>query len=265
MTEAAPPFLLGALAGAAVALVLSALLGRRRRRAPLSDEELRAERAELTSRITHELKNPLMSIKGLATTGMRLYDSMSDEERLEFFRLIDSEAARMKSLAEATSTALRIDAGTLTYDVRSEDLAALVEEVAWRTPAGEHAMVVEAEEGLRAQVDRVRFAEMLSNLVGNAVKYSPPDAPIEVRAYRSPDGKAVVEVADRGPGIPPEQREAVFEKYCRWRPAGYEETPGAGLGLFICRAHAEAQLGRIEIEDEPERGTMLRVTLPAGE
>ncbi len=221
------------------------------------------DRAELASRIAHELKNPLMSIKGLAATGSRLYPSMSDEERLEFFRLIDEEAGRMKTLAEATSTALKIDAGSLTYDMRPEDLSRLVGEVAWRTPVGEHAMVVEAEEGLTAPVDRLRFSEALSNIIDNAVKYSPPDAPIEVRAYRSPDGDAVVEVADRGPGIPPEHREEVFARYARWRPPGYEETSGAGLGLYISRAHVLAHGGRLDIEDEPDGGTMLRIKLPA--
>lgn len=222
------------------------------------------DRAELASSISHELRNPLMSVKGLAATGARLYDSMSDEERREFFRLIDAEATRMKTLLEATSTALKIDAGSLRYDLRDEDLSKLVQEVAWRTPVGEHAMVVEAQDGLTAVVDRGRFAEALANLIDNAVKYSPPDAPIEVRAYRSPDGEAVVEVVDRGPGIPPEQREAIFRRYCRWRPAGYEETPGAGLGLFIARAHVQAQEGRLDVEDEPDRGTMLRITLSLG-
>jgi len=101
-------------------------------------------------------------------------------------------------------------------------------------------------------------------LLDNASKFSPPDAPIEVRAYRSPDGDAVVEVADRGPGIPVEHREDVFGEFTEWRPPGYEETPGAGLGLFICRAHLKAMAGRIDIEDERDRGTMLRVTLPGG-
>lgn len=223
-----------------------------------------AQRAELMSHIAHELKNPLMSIKGLSATGARLYDSMSDEERLEFFRLVDAEATRMKSVLEATSTALQIDAGTLGYTVRDEDVGKLAEEVAWGCEIGDHAMVVEAEKGLVAKIDRIRYAETLANLIDNAAKFSPPDAPIEVRAYRGATGDVVVEVADRGPGIPSEQREAVFERYSHWRPAGYEETPGAGLGLFIARAHVLAQSGRLDIEDEPERGTMLRVTLPGG-
>ncbi len=260
-------FLLGAavgIAASAVVVLTRALVTRGRRTASPSEADRRVERAELSSMIAHELKNPLMSIKGLATTATRLYGSMSEEERLEFFKLIDSEASRMKLITDETSTALKIDAGVLVYDIRPEDLGKLVEKAAWDAPIGEHAIVVEAEENLKVAVDRARVSEIVAHLVDNAVKFSPPDSPIEVRAYRGADGDAVLEVADRGSGIAPERREAVFQKYSRHRPPGYEETPGAGLGLFICRAHARAHGGRIDVVDEPERGTMLRVILPGG-
>lgn len=262
MSDSVGTFLLGAGAGILASAV--AVLGwmRLRRRGARSSDSGR--RADLAAKIAHELKNPIMSIKGLASTGNRLYESMSDEERVEFFRLIHAEATRLKVIADETSTALKIEVGRLTYDLRPEDLGKLVQEVAWRTPVGEHAMVVEVEDDLTVPLDRTRFAEVLTNLIDNASKFSPPDAPIEVRAYRGPDGGAVVEVADRGPGIPPEQREAVFERFSAWRPAGYEETPGAGLGLYISRAHLKAHGGRIDIEEQPEMGTMLRVTLAGG-
>lgn len=222
-----------------------------------------AERAETASKMAHELKNPLMSIKGLAGTGVRLYDSMSEEERREFFTLIDEEAGRLKTIAEQMATAMKIDAGRLTYDLREEDLGALVEEVAWDAPHGEHPMIVETEPDVMVRVDRAHFDEAITSLIDNASKFSPPDAPIEVRAFRDEDGDAIVEVADRGPGIPLEQRREVFRKFAAWRPAGYEETPGAGLGLFIARAHVLEHGGQIEADDRDGGGTMLRVTLPA--
>ena len=260
-------FLLGLSVGIAVvaiALIARAQTSRKGRTASLSEADRRVERAELGSMIAHELKNPLMSIKGLATTATRLYPSMSDEERLEFFELIDAEASRMKLVTDETSTALKIDAGALVYDIRPEDFGKVVENAAWGAPIGGHAIVVEAEEDLTVPVDLIRVAEIVAHLVDNAVKFSPPDSPIEVRAYRGESGEAVLEVADRGPGIAADKRDAVFARYARWRPPGYEETPGAGLGLFICRAHARAHGGRIDVVDEPERGTMLRVVLPGG-
>ncbi len=256
--------LLVALAG--IALIAFAIAGRSLL-AVVAEEARRdpdaaSERAQLASMIAHELKNPLMAIKGLATTGSRLYESMSDEERLEFFKLIDAECSRLQLIAEETSTALKIDAGRVTYDIRPESLARLVEEAVWGFPHGEHPVLVEADAELAVPCDRTRIMEVLGGLLDNAAKFSPPDAPIEVRAFRGPDGAAVVEVADRGPGIPPQERERVFEKFSRWRPAGYEETPGAGLGLFICRAHLKAHGGWIDIDGDTERGTILRFTLP---
>jgi two-component system sensor histidine kinase KdpD len=220
------------------------------------------ERAETASKIAHELKNPLASIKGLASTGVKLFDSMSDEERLEFFRLIDEEASRLKLTIEQSAMALRIEAGSVSYDLRPTDVGALVEELAWRSPHGEHPMVVETEPGLEVPLDRLRFAEVIENLLDNAAKFSPPDAPIEVRVVRGEDGSAIVEVSDRGPGIAPEHRSAVFERFSAWRPSGYEETPGSGLGLFIARAHVLGHGGRMVLEDRDEGGTMQRVVLP---
>ncbi|MDP9242863.1 MAG: HAMP domain-containing histidine kinase [Actinomycetota bacterium] len=226
-------------------------------------EEARA-RSELTSMIAHELKNPLMSIKGLAATGSRLYDSMTDEERKDFFRLIDVESSRLKLIVDEISTALKIDAGQLAYAIRPEALGRLVEETAWRFSAGDHPLRVETDEELTVPIDRGRMEETLTNLLDNAAKFSAPDAPIVVRAFRTTDGSATVEVLDRGPGIPSEQRSEVFRKFNRYRPPGYEEVPGAGLGLFISAAHIKAHGGRIDIEDGSGQGTMLRLTVPSG-
>jgi two-component system sensor histidine kinase KdpD len=232
-------------------------------REPNSDEEEQRERAELTSMIAHELKNPLMSIKGLAATGTRLYESMTDEERKDFFRLIDSESTRLKLVMDELSTALRIDAGALSYDIRPEPLGPIVEETVWRFAAGDHPMQVETDPNVVAAIDRIRFEEILTNLLDNAAKFSPPDAPIRVRAIRD-DEAACVEVIDVGPGIPPEQRTTIFAKFSRNRPPGYEDVSGAGLGLFISAAHVKALGGRIDIEEGPEHGTMLRLTVPLG-
>jgi len=223
--------------------------------------EVQSGRAEIASMISHELKNPIMSIKGLASTASRMYASMSDEERLEFFALIDDEAGRLKALVEETATALKLDAGTLAYSFDRADVGELVRETAWRGPHGDHPLMVEIEPGMTISCDRLRLAEVIEHLLDNAAKFSPPAEPIEVRAYRT-DGAAVIEVRDHGPGIPAEHREEVFRKFARYRPQGYEELPGSGLGLYICRAHVTAHGGRITVEEAPGRGTMLRVTLP---
>ena len=203
-----------------------------------------------------------MSIKGLASTGLRLFDQMSEDERRDFFRLIDEEAGRVRTIVDQAAEALSIDADRLVYDLRLEDLGPLVEEAAWDAPYGAHPMTVDSEPRVLARVDRAYLASAVRNVVDNAAKFSPPDAPIDVLVRRD-DDEAVVEVADRGPGIPLDRVEDVFRRFTRWRPAGYEETPGAGLGLFLAKAHVHAQRGTVEVLDRDDGGTILRISLPA--
>jgi len=222
------------------------------------------ERAETASKLSHELKNPLLAIKGLASTGARMFDQLEDEERREFFELIDEEAGRLKRVVEQSATAMKVDVDRIVYDLREEDLGTLVEQVAWAAPHGEHPMTVRSDPGISVRADRRYLSEAIEGLIDNAAKFSPPDAPIDVTVGRS-DTVARVEVADRGPGIPPERAERVFERFGVWRPAGYEETPGAGLGLFLARAHLRAHDGRVDVADRDDGGTILRITLPASE
>jgi signal transduction histidine kinase len=250
-----------ALGGLAVVVAVAggawAAAGRRRDVDPL------VERAETASKLSHELKNPLMAIKGLASTGARMFDQMEDEERREFFQLIDEESGRLKRVIEQSATAMKVDADQLVYDLREERLGALVERVVWEVPHGEHPFTVEADSQLTVLGDRKYLSEAIANVIENACKFSPPDAPIEVTVRRDDDEAAVVEIADRGPGVPPERVVSVFERFANWRPAGYEETPGAGLGLFLARAHVLAHGGRMFISDRDDGGTILRITLPA--
>jgi signal transduction histidine kinase len=211
--------------------------------------------------IAHELRGPVTTVKGLATTGARHYDSLGDPEKQEFFELIDQESRRLLHIVDETSAALKIDAGTITYDIRPEDLGVVLADAVRRAELGEHDVRVDAEPGVRFPLDRLRLAETLTQLLENAAHYSPAGQTIEMRARR--DGASVViEVVDRGPGIAPEHRQRAFEKFAQFRPAGYEEVPGTGLGLFICRSHVVAHGGDISVEDPPGGGTMLRISLP---
>jgi signal transduction histidine kinase len=255
--EGSRTLVIAALSTLGLAVALAALASGRRRPA---DDAL-DERAETASRIAHELRGPLMSIKGLASTAVRLFDEMSEDERRDFFGLIDEEASRLGRITEHSAQALAVDAGRVVYDLHEDDLGALVEEAAWAAPHRGHPMTVDVEAGVRCRVDRKHLAAVVASLVDNAAKYSPPDAPVDV-IVRGDEEVAVLEVADRGPGIPADRQEDVFERFARWRPAGYEETPGAGLGLFLARAHVLAHDGTIEVVDRDDGGSILRITLP---
>ena len=128
--------------------------------------------------------------------------------------------------------------------------------------------MLEVDPGLTVRCDRERVVEVVRELLDNAAKYSPAEEPIEVRAYRAQGGVAVVDVEDRGPGLPPEAGDRIFERFVRSRPRGYEQVAGAGLGLFISRAHVAAQGGRLWLEPARSEdgstpgGTIARFTLP---
>jgi signal transduction histidine kinase len=235
----------------------------RMRRASDRADRITGGRAEIASMIAHELRGPVTTVKGLATTGARHYDSLGDTERREFFELIDQESRRLLHIVDETSVAMKIDAATLVYDIRPEDLSVVLAAAVGEADAGDHPVTVESEDDLRVPIDRLRFTETLVQLVENAAHFSPPAEPILVRAGRG-GGGVVIEICDGGPGIAPEHRDRAFEKFAQFRPRGYEEVPGTGLGLFICRAHVEAQGGTISVGDAPEGGTMLRITLPDG-
>jgi two-component system sensor histidine kinase KdpD len=108
-------------------------------------------------------------------------------------------------------------------------------------------------------LDDVLIEQVLINLLENAIKYTPPDTPIEITATASPD-MIEVEVDDRGPGVPEAEREHVFEKFYRLKREG--SSGGAGLGLAICRGLIEAHGGRMWVEDRAGGGARFRFTLP---
>ena len=237
----------------------------RMRRASDRADRIVEGRSEIASMIAHEVRGPVTTIRGIAATAATHYEGLDDEERREFFELIEQESRRLLTTVDQTSLALKIDARSLTYEMSPIELAPAVRagvEAAEVDPT-QHAIHVLAQEDVILVADRARLRELVRQLVDNAAKFSPAGAPITVRAVA--EGKAaVVEVMDEGPGVPAEQREAVFERFGRWRPRGYEEQPGNGLGLFICRGLAAEHQGDISVEDGPGGGTMLRVRLPLG-
>jgi len=218
-------------------------------------------RAELVSKLTHEIRGPVSTIRGLAGTTLTHYDRLSDDERREFLRLIRREADRLERAVEQVALALRLDAGALPFDIRLQDLGAIVREASQTAETGDHPLEVAAADRVEAPVDGTLIASVIHQLIDNAVTFSPPDSPITVR-LRKDGNDVLIEVADRGPGIPPEEREIVFERFADWRPADYEDRPGTGLGLFISRAVAREHGGEASISDGPAGGTMLTVRLP---
>jgi signal transduction histidine kinase len=250
----------------AVALALLAFLAPQRaeasraRRTSDRAQEVMGGRAEIAAMISHEVRGPVSTIRGLASTALIHYDRLNDAERRELLDLIQLESGRLLATVTQASTALKVDAATIRYDIRPNDLASTVREGVGAADPGGHPLTVDVAEG-EVAMDRRWIAEAVRQLVDNAAKYSPADDPIRVTA-RIDDEGATIDVIDTGPGIPAERRDEVFDKYPSWRPDGYEQQPGSGLGLFLVRGVVHAHDGDVRIVDAPGGGTMLRVRIP---
>ncbi len=237
----------------------------RARRATDQAQQVMGGRAEIAAMIAHEVRGPVTTIRGLAGTALAHYDRLGDPERREFLDLIEQESRRLLATVTQASTALKVDASSVNYDIRPQDLAATVREGIALAEVGEHEVSVDVPSGVETPLDRRWVAEVVRQLVDNAAKFSPPTTSISV-GVRADDGWVTIDVTDEGPGIPVEQHEAVFEKFTMWRPDGYESANGSGLGLFMVRGIVQAHGGTIDITAPPTNGgTMLRVRLPMEE
>jgi two-component system OmpR family sensor kinase len=189
---------------------------------------------------------------------------LQPDQREAFLALIGDETARLAELIGDVLDTSRIEAGTFTYRFSDVDVAALVHEAVAAAAVGQDEVPVTAEvapsvPSVRGDADRLR--QVLTNLIDNAVKYSPEGSPVEVRVAPY-DGVVDISVADRGPGIAPADRRLIFEKF--GRVSGGGSKPGTGLGLFIARSIAQAHGGTLEVTSTPGRGATFTLRLPTG-
>jgi signal transduction histidine kinase len=229
-------------------------------------EELRrlsALRADFVSLVSHELRSPMASLIGSAQTLRERWRELDAGQRESFLALIAHETSRLAALVEDVLDTSRIEAGTFTYTFREIDLAGLVRAATAAAESGQDEVAVRADvsgalPSVRGDAERLR--QVLSNLIDNAVKYSPAGGEVRVKT-RAQNGRVEIAVSDRGPGIPPEQQRLIFEKFGRAK-LGDKTKPGTGLGLFIARSIAEAHGGAIRVESTPNRGATFTLTLP---
>ena len=217
--------------------------------------------AQIAEMISHELRGPITTIKGLAATTVRYYDRLPEDEKLEFLSMIEREADRLLEISDEVALALRLDSGVVVPRPRAVDLSALVGEGLELLPSDTREIARRLDPGIEVRVDPELVARAICHVVANADRYSPPGEAIEIRGHRADDA-ASLEIEDQGPGIPQERRAEVFARFARWRPAGYEDRQGTGLGLFISRGLVRACGGEIEIDGGSEGGTIVRIRLP---
>ncbi len=221
-----------------------------------------AKRAFLAG-LSHALKTPLSLIRGFAETLRHPHIRSDDALAGEAIDVILDETGHMTRMVDQLLEAARLESGALRLDRHVVDLATEVRRVvdAFRGAHPGRAWSLDVAAGLPpVYADPLRLHEVLQNLVANAVAYSPPGSPVEVRAAAADGGRRVqVEVRDHGSGIAPADQARVFDRFERAARGG----GGAGLGLYMTRAIVEAHGGRVDLASDVGRGSTFTVTLPA--
>jgi PAS domain S-box-containing protein len=225
-------------------------------------QELDRMKNELVSVIAHDLRGPVEVVESLLVLLRDDWATASESERLE---LVERAATRVQAIGDFVDDVFdlaRIEAGELRVDPEPFDLVPVitqvVDDVAISTP--DRAVTIDVAPPAWVLGDERRTWQVLSNLVSNATKFSPPGSPISISVERS-DDELVVSVTDQGPGIPEDQQPLLFRRFVRLPQS--KGTPGSGMGLFIARSLVEAQGGRLWVTSTPGAGATFHVALPA--
>ncbi len=227
--------------------------------------ELDTLKTELVGVVGHELRSPLTVIYSYAASLKDHWEKMSDERKLECIDHVLRECNRLNRMVENVLGMSRIDSERLFLHRQRGDLVAVLRDVTREmamTP-GAHPMELSTSlRSLEMVADWDKIKQVCINLLDNAFRFSPGDAPVTVTADLR-DREVVVKVKDMGPGVPPEKRDRLFEKFTQSKAEGMER--GLGLGLYIVRTFVEAHAGEVWIEDENGYGTVIAFSLPLAE
>lgn len=233
----------------------------RMRRASDKAAAVLAGRSEIASVIAHDVRGPASSIKSIASSLRANYGRLGDAERLEFVGMVEHEATRLLQLVGQMSLALKVDAGSLDYQRRVQPVGPIVTQAINDAELTDRTVEVDVSTPAAADVDARWLAEAIGQGIDNATKFSPEGSPVRIAILTDQDD-VVIQIADEGPGVPPEVRDEVFEKFARWRPPGNEDRPGSGLGLFITRSIARELGGDAVLGSAARGGTILRIRIP---
>lgn len=230
--------------------------------------ELLRLREELEAMVVHDLRNPLNSIVIALSLLEPLKDQVQDKDGfLLLLRLARGGTQRMLNLISALLDIARLESGMLALNFSEFDLSSMIDEVIATQQAlvtvSSIELISRMSSGLRVRADRDVLVRVLANLLDNAIKFAPRSSSIAVAAGLLEDGTVRITVTDEGPGIPPEDRERIFEKFTRVKDAEHQRRSGTGLGLTFCRMAVEAHGGSIRVEEGPSgAGSCFVVHLP---
>ncbi len=230
------------------------------------ERELDRLKDEFVATVSHELRTPLTSMMGFLEM---LREGEAGEllpEQERFLSIVHRSSERLQRLVGDLLFVARLDAGGLQLhledDVPLEDVVAeAVEAASADARSHEVALRLERNGTIAVRADRERLGQLVSNLISNAVKFTPAGGNVTARVFAE-NGHGVIEVEDTGIGIPKAEQERLFQRFFRASTATDQAIPGTGLGLAITKAIADAHDGKISFRSEPGEGTTFRVELP---
>ncbi len=217
---------------------------------------------------SHELRTPLVSVRGYAEL-YRMGALPTKKDVAQAMDRIEKEAIRMGVLVEDLLALARLDE-SLPLEITDVDLVTLANDAAMdaRAVDPERAITVVTDDsfdtthGLHIQASEDKIRQVMTNLLGNALRFTPTDSPLEIRLTSSPADSATFSIVDHGDGIPPQIRQKIFERFWRADSSRTRETGGSGLGLAIVASIVTAHHGSIDVTDTPNSGATFSVTLP---
>jgi K+-sensing histidine kinase KdpD len=226
-------------------------------------DELDKLKTEFVGIVSHDFRSPLSSILLAARGLVKNEQFVQSKQAKEFLNIIIEQASRLSNLAEDTLSVTELEAGQLNYSFKILNVERLVQDaIAMVKFSSRHKLTYHVDPTVAyVKGDQNKLRQVVTNLISNAVKYSPQGGNVKVEVKEFSPTEAMFMVSDEGVGIPEDQKERLFRKFSRVDRKEGKEIRGAGLGLWICKEIVNAHGGRIWCESEVGRGSTFRFTL----
>ncbi len=228
---------------------------------------LEKNRREFIANVSHELRTPLTSVKGATETIIEDPD-MPEPIKQRFLGMVINESDRMTRIVQDLLVLSRLDNRRMTWKPTKFDLFAATDgmcsALSSEAKVHSHKLILEPEtsEPMPIFADKERIEQVVTNIIGNAIKYTPDGGEIRVRVFEKNKNSYIVSVSDTGVGIPEEDLEHIFERFYRVDKSRSTDAGGTGLGLSIAKDIIDAHGGEITMDSEYGKGTTVTITLP---
>ena len=224
-------------------------------------------RSNLLRSMSHDLRTPLTSISGNAGVLLNDTGTLDESHKRRIYSDIYDDSMWLISLVENLLSITRMEGGAVQLHMETELLEEDIDEAMRhvnRRHENHSIQVTQEGDYILASVDAQLIIQVITNLVDNAIKYTPDGSRITIKSYKD-NGNAVIEVSDNGPGIPDESKDRIFQMFYTTGHKSADGKRGMGLGLPLCRAILNAHKGTIEVLDNTPSGSIFRLILPAEE